>query len=187
VVSTTERLLLICLRRGLINGQQDTWPSRYGRERLTNNIDLLEHVLKTSPQTVSRNPAGWLRRAIEQDFAGNGEHHGFQTRQQKAAKATAQKQRLAAQQQALDAREREQRAMLQRQDLARRKQLETLREQYCSTAREREDMGQCAEWTQVNDIGNPVQPVPVADPLAVFTGRAGGGSRAQRLHPKLCG
>jgi hypothetical protein len=110
--------------------------SHYSRERLTNNIDLLEHVLKTSPQTVSRNPAGWLRRAIEQDFAGNGQHHGFQTRQQKTARATARKQRLVTQQQALDAREREQRTMSQQQKLARRKQLETLREQYRSTPRE---------------------------------------------------
>lgn len=116
---------------------------RHDRERLINNIDLFEHVLKNSPQTVSKNPAGWLRRAIEQDYATTGKHHGFQTRRQKAARATAQKQRLATQQKRVDTREREQRALLQQQDLARRKRLETLREQYHSTAQEQKI------WTDV--------------------------------------
>jgi hypothetical protein len=122
--------------KGIDEGAARYLVNRYSQERLMNNIDLFNHILKTSPQTVNKNPAGWLRRAIEQDYAAAGQHQDFQTRQQKAAREAAQKQRLAVQQKRLDVQSREQRALLQQQTLARRKRLEMLRERYHSTAKE---------------------------------------------------
>lgn len=141
--SYNSEIAAVLVKKGIDQQTARNLVTRYRPERVLNNVDLLEHLQKTSPQAVSKNPAGWLRRAIEQDFAATGQHQGFRTRKQKAAQAAAKKQRLAAQQKHAEAHEREQRTLLQEQQSARRKRLATLRERYSSTAQEQK------LWTEV--------------------------------------
>ena len=152
--SSKKDVAAALVEKGIERKTAQRLASRYNRERVLDNVDLLEYVLKTSPRTVSKNPAGWLRRAIEGDYAGEGSHPGFKTRRQEAAAATAQKLRLAAQQRREEARQRQQEALAQQQESARVKQLEMLRERYGTTKQEE------ALWSQVlSDLKEQITPV----------------------------
>lgn len=115
----------------------------YNRQRIQDNIDWFEWKQKNAPTSIKTNPAGLLRRAIEQDYASEGHHQGFQTRQQKAATAAARNKRLAAQQRLIAAQSQRQRAYLQQKQAERTTRLETLRERFHTTAQEQ------AIWSQV--------------------------------------
>jgi hypothetical protein len=107
----------------------------YDRQQIENNIDWFEWKQKNNPHSIKTNPAGLLRRAIEQDYASEG-HKGFQTRSQQAAARIAQKQHLQAQQRLIEESKQKERALIQQQELKRAKRLETLREQHHTTERE---------------------------------------------------
>jgi hypothetical protein len=115
----------------------------YNRQRIEANLDWWVWKQDKEPTSIKINPAGLLRRAIEDDYASEGHHKGFQTRQQKAAVAAQQKQRLQQQQKLAVERDRQQQASVQQKETERAKRLKTLREQYHSTPKER------SLWSQV--------------------------------------
>jgi hypothetical protein len=117
----------------------------YARDRIEDNLDWLTWKQKNDPRSIKTNPAGLLRRAIEQDYAAGG-HKGFQTRQQKAVASLAKKQRLQAQERLIYTRKQQQEASLQQKEKERVKRLEMLREQHHTG--EREDR----VWSQVMKI-----------------------------------
>lgn len=105
----------------------------YSRQRIEANLDWWAWKQDKDPTSIKSNPAGLLRRAIEDDYASEGHHQGFQTRQQKAAAASQQKQRLQQQKKLAAEREGQQQASVQQKEAARAKQLEMLRKRYGST------------------------------------------------------
>lgn len=109
--------------------------TQYSRQQIENNLDWFAWKCKTNPGAIKTNPAGLLRRAIEQDYAAEGQHRGFQTRKQKAAISAKQKERLQAQEKLVEERNRQQAAALQQKEKARAKRLERLRERYGTTAK----------------------------------------------------
>lgn len=110
--------------------------AQYSQQRIEDNLDWFTWKLKNEPASIRTNPAGFLRRAIERDYASEGFHKGFQTRRQKAAARIKQKQRLQAQERLIDIRNQEQAALVEQKETARAKRLEMLRERYHSTAQE---------------------------------------------------
>ncbi|MCB0094193.1 MAG: hypothetical protein KDE50_00830 [Caldilineaceae bacterium] len=83
---------------------------RYSRERIFEKIGYLQFLLDERPDQV-KNPRGWLRKAIEEDY---GAPDGFVTAEERQRQAEAAEQRrqedAAAQQAALEAAEQSQKA-----------------------------------------------------------------------------
>jgi len=135
--SDNRELAAALMDRGIDQNVAQYFASKYSSQRIENNIDWFAWKQKNEPSSIKTNPAGLLRRAIEQDYASEGHHKGFQTRRQKAAVAAKQKKAMAAQERLVDERKREQAASLQQKEKERLKRLERLRERYHSTAKEK--------------------------------------------------
>jgi hypothetical protein len=118
------------INKGIAENVAYQLVTRYSRQQIEDNLDWFEWKLANDPNSIKTNPAGLLRRAIEKNYAAEGHHKGFQTRRQKEAIAAAQKQRQAAQQKLIEARNRESEALLQQKKRASVKQLELLRGRY---------------------------------------------------------
>ncbi|MBN1994522.1 MAG: replication protein [Anaerolineae bacterium] len=128
--------------RGIEKRVAHRLTNTYDRERIENNLDWLEWKQKNDPHSIKTNPAGLLRRAIEQDYAAE-DRKGFQTRKQKAVASLVKKQCLQAQEKFIYARNQQQEASLQQREKARAKRLEMLREQYHTSDKEEK------LWSQV--------------------------------------
>jgi plasmid replication initiation protein len=63
-------------------------------ERIQSKIDIFEQLKKTNSQLIARNPAGWLRKAIEDDYQAVP---GYQTPEQRHEKAQRKQELLEAQ------------------------------------------------------------------------------------------
>ena len=133
--SNNGDLAAALIDRGIEKKTAKNLAKKYNKQRIENNIDWFEWKQKNDPHSIKTNPAGLLRRAIEQDYATE-EHKGFQTRQQKAAASLAKKQRLQAQQKLVDAHTKQRDASLQQQEKERIKRLQMLREQYHTSEQE---------------------------------------------------
>lgn len=125
--SNKGELAAALIDKGIDERTAKNLVKEYDKQRVENNLDWLEWKQNNNPHAIKTNPAGLLRRAIEQDYAAEN-HKNFQTRQQKAAASLAQKQRLQAQERLVDAHKRQQAATLQQRETARAKRLEKLRE-----------------------------------------------------------
>jgi DNA-binding MarR family transcriptional regulator len=132
---TQQNLAAALIDKGIKATVAKQLTRTYSRQRIEANLDWWAWKKDKDPTSIKINPAGLLRRAIEDDYASEGHHHGFQTRQQKAVVAAQQKQRLKQQQKLADERERQQQALVRQKELARAKRLEALRERYRSTAK----------------------------------------------------
>ena len=135
--SGNRELAAVLMEKGIEQNVAQYFASKYSQQRIEDNLDWFEWKQKNEPNSIKTNPAGLLRRAIEQDYASEGYHKGFQTRQQKAVVATKRKKALAEQERLIDQRKREQAASLQQKEKERVKRLEKLRERYHSTAKDR--------------------------------------------------
>lgn len=103
--------------------------SRYGRQRIQDHIELLEWN-QEQKQIEIANPGAWLKTAIEKNYLKTSCPKGFQTRQQQAQTAAAEKQRLETQQRLIDERMQAQVAEQLRRDEACAKQREQAIEAY---------------------------------------------------------
>lgn len=100
--------------------------SHYNQARIFEKIDYLAYLLETAPNKVKR-PAGWLRRAIEEDY---GPPDGYKSKAEREATAAAKKQCLAVQQKLVEERNQSQLVLTQQKASDRFKRLETLRKEY---------------------------------------------------------
>ncbi len=154
-----QDLAAALIEKGIEAKVAQQFASRYSRQRIEDNLDWLAWKQKNEANLT--NPAGLLRRAIENDYVSEGHHKGFQTRRQKAAAAAKQKQRLQAQQRLVAARERQQVTSLQQKERERVKRLEILRERYGTTAQE------VKLWSQVlSRLKKEITPVTFSAYLA---------------------
>jgi len=124
-----QSIAAVLIEKGVEKNVAQQLVKQHNKQQVENNLDWFEWKQKNHPHSIKTNPAGLLRRAIEQDYATEG-HKGFQTRQQKAAASLAKKQRLEVQERLIHARKQQQEASLQQREIERVKLLEMLREQY---------------------------------------------------------
>lgn len=129
-----RELAAALVEQGITKPVAQQLAKQYSRQRIQNNLDWFAWKRTNQPATIKSNPAGFLRRAIEQDYASEGHHQGFQTRQQKAEAAAQQKQHLQAQERLIEASKRQQAAELEQKEKARAQRLEKLRERYGTPA-----------------------------------------------------
>ena len=73
------------LECGISEKVADKLSNRYSRERILEKIEFLEFMQATNPKAVKR-PSGWLRRAIEENYASPD---NFTTNEQRAAEQDA--------------------------------------------------------------------------------------------------
>ncbi len=69
----TTDVVVALTEQGIAPKTAEKLAGSYSRQRIENNISLLGHLQEINPQKVSKNPAGWLRRAIEEDYAGTSD------------------------------------------------------------------------------------------------------------------
>ena len=84
--------------QGLAEKASQRLASRYSRKRILEKIEFLDYLREAAPEQV-KNPRGWLRRAIEEDYAAPD---GYQSAAERAAAAAAQEREHAAQQLAFE-------------------------------------------------------------------------------------
>jgi hypothetical protein len=73
-------------------------------ERVAEKVEIYDHLVRTRSRMISKNPQGWLRRAIEEDYQGQpADFESSQEREQKkqvkTARERAQKEQLEAEEQ----------------------------------------------------------------------------------------
>jgi hypothetical protein len=78
---------------GLTRAVVDQLAQRYAASYLLGKLDLVQWLVATRSPLVEKNPAGYLRRAIEEDYAAPP---GYQTPAQRQAEATERERRQAA-------------------------------------------------------------------------------------------
>jgi len=106
--------------------------NQYTSALIFEKIDFLAYLQATHPQKV-KSPHGWLRRAIEENY---GPPDGYKPKAAREVLATAEKQRLQAQERLAGERKQQEVALTQQQELKRLKRLETLRQHHHTSQRE---------------------------------------------------
>lgn len=91
--SLLEQLMLRGLSRAVGQRLIDGFP-----ERIAEKLEIYDHLVRTRSRMISKNPQGWLRRAIEEDYqAQPADFESSQEREQKkqakAARERAQKEK----------------------------------------------------------------------------------------------
>lgn len=124
--------------KGVTAGVAHTLAQTYGRQRIGEKIELLDYKLELQAQgkltgRPISDPAAFLIDAIKKNYQLPV---GFQTKADREATRTAQKQQLAARERLADARKQQERAMTQQQELARVQRLDTLRQHHHTGERE---------------------------------------------------
>lgn len=64
---SSDYLVVALIERGITDTVAKELAKKYP-ETIEEKIDLLDYAIKTNSSSVSENPAGWLRRAIEEDY-----------------------------------------------------------------------------------------------------------------------
>ena len=107
-----QRVVVALLEKGITKTVASRLASRYKEARILEKVDYLDYLLAADPEKI-KNPKGWLRTAIEQDYsAPDGWVEDWQERQraaeaEKARIATAIKQRAETHESAAEARNNE--------------------------------------------------------------------------------
>jgi hypothetical protein len=122
--------VVVLTKLGMTKTVAERLASNYPWSKIKEKIDYLEFLSKK--QRV-KNPIGWLRKAIEEDYSQPDEYKSEVKRITTQAK---EKQHLQAQEKLLEEREQQQRALIQQKETDRIKQLEMLREQHHTTEQE---------------------------------------------------
>ena len=134
VAANKKDVVVALTEKGITKKVAQRVVSRYKNARIYQKIEYLEFLLETDPKQV-QSPAGWLRRAIEEDYAAPA---GFQTpaerEQVEAQKIKAQQE----QQRRLEQQEREAEALHKQREQEKAKQLEELKREWGTTKRELE-------------------------------------------------
>lgn len=120
----------VLTKLGMTKTVAERLASNYSWSKIKEKIAYLEVL--TKKQRV-KNPIGWLRKAIEEDYSQPDEYKSEIKRTTTQAK---EKQRLQAQQKLLEVREQQQRVTIQQKEAERVKRLEMLRERHHTTEQE---------------------------------------------------
>lgn len=75
--------------KGIAKNVAQRLAHRYSRQRIIKQIDYLEYLIENDPDKA-KNPQGWLRRAIEEDY---GKPDGYKSRAEREAEAAAAEKR----------------------------------------------------------------------------------------------
>ena len=75
-------IVALLVERGITERVARRLAREFSEARILAKIELLDYMLKTNPSQVSQNPAGYLRKAIEEDYAPPA---GFKTRAEREA------------------------------------------------------------------------------------------------------
>lgn len=78
------------VQRGITEGTAHNLVQRFGPERIAEKIELYEHLRSIKSDALTKNPAGYLRRAIEDNYAPP---EGFLSRKQRAEMKAKAKER----------------------------------------------------------------------------------------------
>jgi len=91
-----ERLVKELEDRGLTSSAARTLASQYDEKRIKEKVEIFDYLTEKDDSRVNRNPAGWLRRAIEEDYQPPGEYHSHLEREARKC----EEERMMAQKQA---------------------------------------------------------------------------------------
>jgi hypothetical protein len=84
-----EDVVVALTSHGLSKRVSQRLADRYKRERIFEKIDYLEYLREHDPQKV-KNPVGWLRRAIEENYSAPD---GYKSKAEREAEAAEQDRR----------------------------------------------------------------------------------------------
>lgn len=129
---TQPDVVVALLNQGIAKNVADRLASRYSQERITEKIEFLAYLIDTEPQKV-KSPQGWLRRAIEEDYAAPD---GYLSAAEREAKAAEEQHRQLALQQAIAQQEQRHREELAEQQRAAAERLTALQKMYGTTPQE---------------------------------------------------
>ncbi len=82
-------VVVVLTEKGLGKGIAQELVAKHSREYIFEKIEFLEYSQEVNPQTI-KNPRGWLRNAIENDY---GPPDGYKPREQREAEAAAAEER----------------------------------------------------------------------------------------------
>ena len=82
-----QHVVVLMTSRGMTPSTARRLVSRYAPDLIQDKAELLDYLVDTDSPLVKRNPAGYLRRAIEQDYKPPA---GFMTRAEREAQAAEQ-------------------------------------------------------------------------------------------------
>jgi hypothetical protein len=136
-----QAVVVALINKGISQKVAQRLASRYKRERIFQKIDYLEYVLETNPDKV-KNPQGWLRRAIEENF---GEPDGYKSREERESDKKARQEALEEQEHREAARRAQEEAEQAKWDKLRKKDLQANKARY-QTSDEEIDL-----WSEVLD------------------------------------
>jgi hypothetical protein len=80
---------------GISTSAADNLTKNFPEELVLEKLDLAQWLMSTGSPTVAKNPAGWLRKAIEEDYAPPRNYESPKQKKEKSDKATQIAQREA--------------------------------------------------------------------------------------------
>ena len=101
-----EQLMLRGLSRAVAQRLLNEFP-----ERVAEKVEIYDHLVRTRSRMISKNPQGWLRRAIEEDY--QGQPADFESSQEREQKKQAKTARERAQKEQVEAEEHTQQKLWQ--------------------------------------------------------------------------
>lgn len=125
-------VVVALVQQGITDKVAQQLASRYSPERIAEKIEFLSYLGEYDPEKV-KNPQGWLRTAIEQDYAAPD---GYKSPAERLAEAAAEERRAAEMQEALVRQQRRQAEVQERQHQAQEEKLTQLQAQYGTGQRE---------------------------------------------------
>lgn len=131
-ISIQEDVVVALTEQGITGKVAQRLVERYSRERILEKIEFLSYLKEYAPEKVKK-PQGWLRRAIEEDYAAPD---GYQSPAERAAAEAEEQRQAEAVEQAIEAqrrREEERREQRRQQETDR---LAALQAQYGTTQAE---------------------------------------------------
>jgi len=128
----TDVVVAFLLEQGIAKGVAERLASRYSYDRVAQKIEFLAYLQDVEPQKV-KNPQGWLRRAIEEDYAAPDGYTSVAEREAEAAEKLRQEEAI---QHAIAEQEQHRRAEQAQRQQAAAARLAALQTEYGTTQQE---------------------------------------------------